>query len=220
MAVSCPDLANMCMARARLTTDRFGINHIGHSLLTQLLMPTLLNTRKSSPTADVRIVVVASKGAWVFPPKQGLILDKMKMDGSDFSGLTLYGHSKLANVMFARKLAQMYPEITSTSLHPGTVKSEIWDKAQSGGWFMMNVVAPLAIWYEGVTTEEGAKTQLWAATAKVGGKGNVESGKFYDPIGKENAYGKFASRQDMVDELWDWTDDELKANGAPGWVKA
>lgn len=180
----------------------------------------MLKTRKASPTADVRTVVVSSKGAWIFAPKEGLILDQMKTDGSDIAGLTLYGHSKLANVMFARKLAQLYPEITSTSIHPGTVKSEIWDKAKTGNWFMMNVIAPLAIWYEGVTTEEGAKTQLWAATAKVGGKGNVENGKFYDPIGKEIAYGKFASQQEMVDELWRWTDEELKANGAPGWPQA
>lgn len=105
----------------RLTKDRFGVNHVGHALLTQLLMPTLLSTRKSSPTGDVRIVVVASKAAGIFAPKEGLILDRMKSDGSETAYMTLYGHSKLANVMFARKLAQLYPSITSTSLHPGTV---------------------------------------------------------------------------------------------------
>lgn len=99
-------------------------------------------------------------------------------------------------------------------------KSEIWGKADGFGWFARNVVAPLAVWYEGVTIEEGAKTQLWAATAKVGGKGNVENGKFYDPIGKENVYAKVASDQAKLDELWRWTEDELKANGGPGWPEA
>ena len=56
--------------------------------------------------------------------------------------------------------------------------------------------------------------------AKVGGSGNVENGKFYNPIGKENAYGKFAGDQAMVDELWRWTEEELKANGGPGWQGA
>lgn len=199
---------------------RFGVNHVGHALLTQLLMPTLQTTRKSSPSKDVRIVVVSSKGALYFAPKEGLILDKMKTDGTSIKTLTLYGHSKLANVMFARKLAQVYPDITSTSLHPGTVKSEIWGKAEGFGWFVRNVVAPLAVWAEGVTIEEGAKTQLWCGTAKVGGSGNVENGKFYNPIGTEVGYGKFAGDQAEVDKLWEWTEEELKANGGPGWPEA
>lgn len=206
--------------RPRLISHRFGVNHIGHSLLTQLLMPTLRATRKSSPSGDVRIVVVSSKAVQLFPPKQGLILDKMKTDGSSVNYLTLYGHSKLANVMFARKLAQLYPDITSTSIHPGTVKSEIWSKPNVGGWFVNNVFAPFAVWLQGVSIEEGAKTQLWAATAKVGGKGNVENGKFYLPIGKEAQYGKFAGDQAMVDELWRWTNEELQAHGSPGWPAA
>ena len=202
-----------------LTVYRFGVNHLGHALLTQLLMPTLLSTLKTSPSKDVRIVNVSSKAAHIFVPQQGLILDKMKTDGTGTNYLTLYGHSKLANVMFSRKLAQLYPGITSTSLHPGTVKSEIWGKADAAGWVFRNLLAPLAVWYEGVTIQEGAKTQLWAATAEVG-EGSVENGKFYTPIGVENAFGKFAGDQGMVDELWRWTEEELKANGGPGWAEA
>lgn len=183
-------------------------------------MPTILRTQSSSSSGDARIVVVASKAMSIFVPKQGLVLDKMKTDGTDLHALTRYGHSKLANVMFARKLSELYPAVTSVSLHPGTVKSEIWDKAQGIGWFIRGFLSGIALWYEGVTNEVGAKGQLWASVAKVGGAGNVENGKFYDPIGKENPLGKIAGNQAAVDELWKWTEDELKANGGPGWPKA
>lgn len=201
-----------------LTIHRFGVNHVGHALLTQLLMPTLINTRKSSPSGDVRIVVVSSKGH-MFAPSEGLILNKMKTDGTGVQPLTLYGHSKLANIMFARKLAQLYPDITSTSIHPGTVKSEIWDKAGGFNWFVASVIAPVIVYLSAVTIEEGAKTQLWAATAEVGGKGKVENGHYYVPVGNDAPFGKFAEDQAKVDELWQWTNEELKTNGASGWPK-
>ena len=185
-------------------------------------MPTMLATRKASPTADVRIVVVSSKAVLLplFMPAEGLILDEMKTDVSGRHYMKLYGHSKLANIMFARKLSQLYPDIISTSCHPGTVKSEIWGNANGGGW-LVNALAAVAVWIEGVTIEEGAKTQLWAATAKVGGKGNVENGHYYLPIGKDTTpAGKFDGDQSMVDELWRWTNEELKAHGGPGWPEA
>lgn len=122
--------------------------------------------------------------------------------------------------MFARKLSQLYPAITSTSVHPGTVKSEIWGKANGAGWLVNNVLAPIAVWLDGVTIGEGAKTQLWAATAEVGGEGKVGNGHFYMPIGKDQKPGKFDGDQGMIDELWRWTNEELTANGAPGWPEA
>jgi NAD(P)-dependent dehydrogenase (short-subunit alcohol dehydrogenase family) len=60
----------------------------------------------------------------------------MKTNGEKLGALTCYGHSKLANVLFAKKLAQLYPSITSTSVHPGTVSSEIWSKSD-GARIMM-----------------------------------------------------------------------------------
>jgi NAD(P)-dependent dehydrogenase (short-subunit alcohol dehydrogenase family) len=109
---------------------------MGHALLTQLLLPKMLQTARSSNEADVRIVLTSSVGAMRFPPKTGLVLDQMKTNGEKLGALTCYGHSKLANVLFAKKLAQLYPSITSTSVHPGTVSSEIWSKSD-GARIMM-----------------------------------------------------------------------------------
>ena len=197
--------------------NQFGINHMGHALFTQLLMPKMLQTVHQNPkTADVRIVVVSSRGGHGFVPKTGLALDQMKTTAESWNGMVRYGHSKLANILFAKKLAQLYPQITSTSLHPGTVKSDIWGKAD-GMKLMSYLLAPV-VWAVGVTNDEGAKTQLWCATAATGtGEGKVENGIFYMPIGKKKEDNANASNPKLRDELWQWTNDELAEHGAPGW---
>jgi NAD(P)-dependent dehydrogenase (short-subunit alcohol dehydrogenase family) len=59
----------------------FGINYLGHALLSRLLMPTLLHTAQQQPEADVRVIVLSSEGH-VMAPKQGIDFDKVKTDGS------------------------------------------------------------------------------------------------------------------------------------------
>ena len=97
----------------------------------------------------------------------------------------------------------------------GVVKSEIWGRADGLGSIMSLLLKPV-VWWIGISTDEGAKTLLWCATA-ARGKDGVENGKFYIPIGKlkdDNAHGK---DQKLADELWKWTNEELAEHGAPGW---
>ena len=65
---------------------------------------------------------------------KGLDFSTVKDANAYGSALKRYGHSKLANVLFARGLAQHYPDITSTSYHPGVVKTEIWNKDAAHPW--------------------------------------------------------------------------------------
>ena len=102
---------------------------MGHALLTQLLLPKLLHTARSSDNADVRIITTSSVAATRSPFRGGLALDRMRTDGKKLGAISCYAHSKLANVLFAKKLAQLYVPITSTACHPGTVNSEIWRKS-------------------------------------------------------------------------------------------
>ncbi|KAF2769131.1 NAD(P)-binding protein [Teratosphaeria nubilosa] len=215
--------AGISMQEPSLTQEgyevTFGVNHLGHALLTQLLLPKMLETKNSDPKADLRIVLTSSIGAFMFGPKGGLLLSEMKEPaGPHFKSAPVrYGHSKLANLLFAKKLAQLYPGITSTSVHPGTVKSEIWGRAKAAK-IMMYALSPI-VWLTGVTTEVGAWCQLWAATAPVQ-KGQVESGMYYEPVGVLKAGSKEAQSQDLTDELWEWTERELAVHGGPGWPKA
>jgi len=185
---------------------------MGHAYLTQLLMPTLSRT-KQEHQADVRIHVTSSEGGTIFVPKTGLDLDQMHAPDAFSHGMVRYGHSKLANILFARKLAQLYPDIHTTSSHPGTVKSEIWGKAYEDAKWISRLLAPM-VWFTGVSTDEGARNQLWCATAA---KEGMENGKFYLPIGKLADSNVHVKNQTLADELWDWTGSELTKHGAPGW---
>ncbi len=59
----------------------FGINFLGHALLTKLLNPILLSTA-SQPGADVRIVVVSSEGH-ALAPREGIVFEKLKSSCDD-----------------------------------------------------------------------------------------------------------------------------------------
>ncbi|RMY77575.1 hypothetical protein D0863_01222 [Hortaea werneckii] len=192
----------------------FAINHMGHALLTQLLLPKMLQTKQKHPTADLRIVSTSSM-AYTAPP--GGKIDVSQMSDPHAFGwrpLARYGHSKLANILFIRKLAERYPDIVCTSVHPGVVKSEIFERAKAEGYRLLYWLTAPAVMLTGVTTEEGAKTQLWAATAK-----EVESGKFYVPVGKPVDNAVFHDTE-QVDGLWKYTEEELAKHGASGWPSA
>jgi NAD(P)-dependent dehydrogenase (short-subunit alcohol dehydrogenase family) len=94
---------------------QLGTNHVGHALLTKLLLPTLeMTVAEHNP--DVRVVVVASN-AYSFAPNIDTILSTEKL--CETGPLTRYGASKAANVLFAAELARRYPSLTAVSLHPG-----------------------------------------------------------------------------------------------------
>lgn len=181
---------------------QFGTNHVGHALLTKLLLPTLLKTAQgsSSPPAedsgevhsaaaardDVRIISVASIGHTVV---SGLDFDALKTDMSASSTWTRYGQSKLANILLARELARRHPSLTAVSVHPGFVDTGLYvSHFKSLGpleWAAYKVKN--LVW---TSVQDGAKTQLWAGTAakevekETGGKEKEEDG------GKAKGKGK------------------------------
>ena len=110
--------------------------------------------------------------------------------------------------------------ITTMSLHPGAVNTSIMGKANGVQSWLLFLFNPL-IWAFGLTEEEGAKNQLWCATAATGtADGEVENGAFYVPIGKKKEDNKHANDPALVEELWRWTNDELAKHGGPGWPEA
>ncbi|KAL9886004.1 retinol dehydrogenase 12 [Glossina fuscipes fuscipes] len=105
----------------KLTVDGFeqqlGINHLGHFLLTNLLLDRL---KKSAPS---RIVVVSS-AAYMFGRINKNDLNSEKKYWPFFGA---YAQSKLANILFTRKLAELLKDtsVTANCLHPGIVRTEL-----------------------------------------------------------------------------------------------
>nr|XP_016502786.1 PREDICTED: short-chain dehydrogenase TIC 32, chloroplastic-like [Nicotiana tabacum] len=82
---------------------QFATNHVGHFLLTNLLLKTMKRTASQS-RKEGRIVNVSSR-RHKFSYHEGIRLDKIN-DQLGYNGLSAYGQSKLANVLHANELAR------------------------------------------------------------------------------------------------------------------
>jgi NAD(P)-dependent dehydrogenase (short-subunit alcohol dehydrogenase family) len=197
--------------------SQFGINYVGHALLTQLLMPKLLETAaKRDRNNRVRIMVTSSMAAHINPPPTGLVLNEMKNNDDPLdSAYQRYAHSKLAAILFARKLAQLYPSIQTVAFNPGQVKTDLFRKANGLSWWVNTFLAIPLMHLTGVSPEKGAENGLWVALSD-----DVKNGAYYEPVGVLTEGKKFFSDQKLTEELWRWTNDELAAHGGPGWPEA
>jgi NAD(P)-dependent dehydrogenase (short-subunit alcohol dehydrogenase family) len=117
-----------------------------------------------------------------------------------------YGQSKLANILFARRLAAQYPQFTVASVHPGIVRTNLVN-GMSGLSITQRVMGPLASYFF-TPVNQGAKNQLWASVAK-----DVKSGEYFEPVGVSGKASRLGRDQDLANELWDWTVHELE-----GWA--
>src|SRR5450759_2586743 len=96
----------------------FGVNHLGHFLLTTLLLDQL---RSSTPARVVVVASVAHRSA-----RSGLDFDDLQAERG-YSPIGAYNRSKLANIYFTRELARRLAGsgVTANSLHPGFVASRL-----------------------------------------------------------------------------------------------
>ncbi|KAL8200913.1 hypothetical protein R6Q57_012252 [Mikania cordata] len=104
---------------------QFATNHLGHFLLTDLLLETMKNTSHEHKK-EGRIVNVSSMGHY-FSNKE-FSLHKIN-DESSYSPIYAYGRSKLANILHANELSRQFKEekveLTANSLHPGAIATSL-----------------------------------------------------------------------------------------------
>jgi retinol dehydrogenase-12 len=177
--------AGVSTGSRQLTADGFemdfGVNHLGHFLLTTLLLPTL---KASAPS---RVVVVSSsvhKGAHID-------FDDLQSERS-WGTMRAYGQSKLANMLFVRALARQLEGsgVVVNALHPGVIASELARDFPAP----FRLLARLFF----KSTEKGARTSLHLATAPEAA--NV-SGKYFADC-KETKPGASALDDDAAKRLW------------------
>ena len=99
----------------------FGVNHLGHFLLTELLLDVL---KTSAPS---RIVCLSSVAHAMWKDHLTVDLTDMKWEKRGYDGNKVYGQSKLANILHARELAKRLDGtgVTAVSVHPGWVRSNL-----------------------------------------------------------------------------------------------
>ncbi|KAL4876188.1 hypothetical protein BJY04DRAFT_223273 [Aspergillus karnatakaensis] len=196
-------------SRLHLLVNNAGVNYIGHFLLTKILLPTLQETAKTSPEESVRIINVSSDGHAKLAPKKGIVFPDANMK-EGFSVWARYGHSKLANVLHAREMAERYPDILSLSLHPGTVKTNL-SAGPIASTPIYRLLKPL-VGLGASGPRKGAANILFAAVSPTL-KPDSANGAYLLPTGKLSAPSKAGSDPNMARELWIWTEKELAERG-------
>ncbi|KAJ9173630.1 hypothetical protein P3X46_016746 [Hevea brasiliensis] len=173
----------------------FATNHLGHFLLTNLLLETMKNTVRKSHK-EGRIINVASL-AHRYP--KTIRFDEINITSS-YINLMAYPRSKLANVLHANELARRLKEegvnITANSLHPGIIYTNIF---RNDGFF--RVLFRMASKFLLKNVQQGAATTCYLALHP-----QVEgvSGEYFADCG----IAKLASQAkdpELAKKLWDYS---------------
>ena len=157
----------------------FATNHMAYFSMTHELRGCFVT--------GTRIVCTASD------VHRGATLDFDDLQSSKhYSGLTVYGKSKLCNVLFTVELARRLLEtgVTANCLHPGVVATRF---ASDGG-----DASVASFLRSGITPEEGAKTIIYLASSPE--VANVTGQYFYQS--RPSTPSKEAQDQNAAARLW------------------
>ncbi len=161
----------------------FALNHLGHFLLTQRLLPLLKK-------GHARIINVSSDMHQTGKPRFGNINNP-----ESYSAVKAYSDSKLYNIYFTKSLAERYADsgVTAYALHPGVVKTQFNSKLNGFLKFFFSLSAPFAI-----TPQKGAETSVYLASAP---KLEIKSGSYYIKK-KAKATAPIVNDAEARDKLW------------------
>jgi NAD(P)-dependent dehydrogenase (short-subunit alcohol dehydrogenase family) len=182
------------MAKGKVMTregyeENFAGNHLGPFLLTMRLLPLLRLAAATAPAGSVRIINTASDASEMIT---GMPWDDLQ-SSEKYNPGAAYCYGKLANVLFARGLAQRLrgDGIVAHAMHPGVVDSNFITHAEERTQAHIRTL-------KAQTPSEGADTLIWLATAEEPGKST--GGYFYQR--KPRAPNPVVDDAAYVDRLW------------------
>lgn len=138
-------------------------NHLGHFLLTNLLLPKLREQE------DARLVVVTSSTYAL--ASEGIDLEDLNCERRNYTMFSQYAQSKLANILMGKQL--LYQEKNSSSyssglsvfmVHPGLVRTDV---VRNMPWYLRypNIMFSFILTTLQKTPAAGAYTNVYCATA-------------------------------------------------------
>lgn len=169
----------------------FGVCHVGHFLLTQLLTEKLIESKPA------RVVVVSSKA---HRHAKGIDFDAVIRPTESMGALKEYAVAKLANVLFVKELGRrLYGTgVTTYAVHPGVVSTNVWRSLPKP------MVKVLSRWM--ISPEEGAQTTLYCAIQP---QLSGETGMYYDNC-KVTASSVTAQDIQLARLLWEKSSEWVK----------
>ncbi|KAK6323789.1 hypothetical protein J4Q44_G00061280 [Coregonus suidteri] len=186
--------AGIMLCPKSLTVDgfesQFAVNHLGHFLLTNLLLDML---KASTPSRVINVSSIAHQGGKIH-------FEDLNFDKKGYNSVIAYKQSKLANLLFSRELARrtkgynwctvqrslphdvsecphskvsgpiptLTPSgtgVTSYSLHPGVIRTELWRHSQSK-YPTLSAMLSAPAWLLMKNPKEGAQTTIYCAVTE------------------------------------------------------
>lgn len=163
----------------------FSVNHLGHFLLVQSLMPALQK-------GQARIINVSSDAHRMAKPN----FRDLQWAHRPYSAIKAYADAKLYNIYFTQSLETKYgPKgITAFSLHPGLVNTAFGAALTGFNKTLMWLMRPFMI-----SAEVGARTTVHLATAN---RLDASSGKYFKNM-KLQGPSALALNEGNRNKLWD-----------------
>ena len=171
---------------------QFATNHLGHFLLTALLLDLMPDDASSR---IVHLSSLAHKDARIE-------FDDLHRNGN---GLDAYGQSKLACLLFGNELERRARasgrKVRSITVHPGGSDSGLFDEMARWQYYLFKAVSPLLMG----TPQSAAKPSLYAALGP-----DAEGGAYYGPQGLGEFRGRVGKAKrdpisvdlDLAQQLW------------------
>jgi retinol dehydrogenase 12 len=130
----------------------FAVNHLAYFLLTALLLDRL---KESAPARIVNVASDAHKFV------KGISFDDLG-HRSSYRWMSVYGQSKLANILFTRELAHRLEGtgVTVNAVHPGAVATGLGKNNGTLSRFLIGLLKPFFR-----TPENGAATSIHLASS-------------------------------------------------------
>ena len=167
-------------------------NHLGHFLLTNLLLDLL---KASSPS---RVITLSS----LAHTYGHLNLDDINAEKFYFSQFT-YGGTKLANILFTNELALRLEGtgVKTCSLHPGVIRSGFIENVTRKSMILkiLIVIFYPFWWFFTKSIEEGSQTTLYCALLP---HEELKNGKFYCDC-KISSTKAIGNDKTLMKRLWE-----------------
>jgi len=166
---------------------QFFTNHIGHFLLVTRLLPQL------SPRGRV---VMVSSDAHRMAPRGGIDFENLSGEQS-YTAWQAYGRSKIANLLFAKALAQRLrsgqSQQSANAVHPGVIMTNLQRSMTPFMRTMMQLGEPLFL----KTVAQGAATQCYVAVHP----SMTENGEYFADCNVRQPR-RAARDRALADKLW------------------
>lgn len=177
----------------------FGVNHLGHFLLTELLLARIT---ASAPSRIINLTSVGHHAAW-----RGMRFENLQSE-KGYATMDAYGRSKLANILFTRELAARVAGtgVTVNAVHPGPVRSGFGMDGDMGG--LMGLGNRLIRPFE-ISASAGARTSVYLATSP---DVEAETGRYWVRC-KPGHMSRQARSDAQAQRLWSESERLLESVG-------